>query len=71
MIRPDPKIVKLMAVVARQYPDLVEWIETWRTHELENLPSALNNTAVLQGRCQVLGELVKFIKEAPDTAAKL
>jgi hypothetical protein len=71
MIRPDPKIVKQVATMVRQYPDILEWLENWRTHELDNLPSALNNTAVSQGRCQVLGELVKFAKESPDMAAKL
>ena len=40
-------------------------------HELETLPSAINQPAVFQGRCQVLGELYKFAKEAPALAAKL
>lgn len=71
MIRPDPKIIKQMGAMVRQYPDLLGWLEDWRTHELDNLPNALNNTAVMQGRCQVLGELVKFAKESPEHAAKL
>lgn len=71
MIRPEPKIVKQVAAMVRQYPDILEWLEGWRMHELENLPNALNNAAVSQGRCQALGELVKFAKESPDVAAKL
>ena len=71
MIRPDHRIVKQVATMVRQYPDILEWLEDWRMHELENLPSAINNAAVSQGRCQVLSELVKFAKESPDVAAKL
>jgi hypothetical protein len=40
-------------------------------HELERLPSATNNPAVFQGRCQILGELYEFAKESPAIAAKL
>jgi hypothetical protein len=70
MIRPDPNTVKLMAVIARQHPDFLEWLGEWRTRELEALPHAANNTALMQGRCQVLGELYKFAKESPELAAK-
>lgn len=70
MIKPEPNIVKAMATMVRQYPELLEWLEAWRTHELEQLPSAMNGTAVLQGRCQILGELCKFAKNSPALAAK-
>jgi hypothetical protein len=70
MIRPEPETVKSMAMAVRQYPELLKFFDAWRTHELENLPNALNNPAVSQGRCQVLGELLKFAKDAPDLAAK-
>ena len=69
MIRPDDKAVKALAIMARQYPEVMGWIEAWRKHELENLPLAVNNTAVMQGRCQVLGELYKLVKEAPEIVA--
>lgn len=71
MIKPDPQIVKAVAAVVRQHPELLEWIGEWRTHELDQLPNAINNPAVYQGRCQVLGELYKFAKDAPSLAAKL
>lgn len=70
MIRPDPKLVKSLAMIVRQYPEFMSWLEEWEMHELRQLPIALNNPAVFQGRCQVLGELVKFAKEAPALAAK-
>jgi hypothetical protein len=70
VIKPDPKVVKALAISVRQYPELLDWIKEWRYHELEQLPSAVNNPALLQGRCQVLAELYKFAKEAPEIAAK-
>lgn len=69
MIRPDDKAIKALAIMARQYPEVMGWLESWRNHELENLPLAINNTAVMQGRCQVLGELYKLVKEAPEIVA--
>lgn len=70
MIRPDERVIKALAVTARQYPEVLEWLRDWRQHELEQLPMAVNNPAPLQGRCQVLGELYKLVKDAPDLAAK-
>jgi hypothetical protein len=70
MIRPDERVIKALAVTARQYPEVLEFLRDWRQHELEQLPMAVNNPAPLQGRCQVLGELYKLVKEAPDLAAK-
>ena len=70
MIRPDEKVVNALAIMVRQYPELVEFFAAWRMHELEQLPSALNNAALMQGRCQVLGELYKLVKESPELAAK-
>ena len=70
MIRPDPKVIKALAVTARSYPEVVDWLRDWRQHELEQLPMAVTNPAPLQGRCQVLGELYRLVKDAPDLAAK-
>lgn len=69
MIRPSPEVVKALAITVRNYPELLGWLTEWRTHELENLPHAINNPTLMQGRCQVLGELYKLVKEAPDMAA--
>jgi hypothetical protein len=71
MIRPEPKVIKAVATAVRQFPEILEYLEQWRMHELENLPVTINNPAVSQGRCQVLGELYKFAKDAPSLAAKL
>jgi hypothetical protein len=71
MIKPDPRDVKIVATVVRQHPEFLEWLARWRMHELERLPSATNNPAVFQGRCQILGELYEFAKESPAIAAKL
>jgi gamma-glutamylcyclotransferase (GGCT)/AIG2-like uncharacterized protein YtfP len=71
MIRPEPKVVKAVASAVRQYPEIMQFLDTWRTHELEMLPNAINNPAISQGRCQVLGELYRFAKDAPELAAKI
>jgi len=70
VIRPDPKVVKALALSVRQYPELLDWLKEWRYHELEQLPQVVNNAALMQGRCQVLGELYKLAKESPELAAK-
>lgn len=70
MIRPEPQVVKAMASTVRQHPELLEWLATWKEHELNQLPNAVTNTAVFQGRCQVLCELYKFASESPSLAAK-
>lgn len=71
MIKPEPQVVKALASAMRQYPELFVWIGNWRQHELDQLPNAVNNPAVYQGRCQVLGELYKLAKDAPSLAAQL
>jgi len=71
MIKPEPQVIKALALFVRQHPDFLEWLEGWRLRELEQLPTAIHNTGVFQGRSQVLGELVKLTKEAPALAAKL
>ncbi len=70
MIRPDLKVVNSLATVERQHTDIVKWLEAWRKHELEQLPNVTQNVALAQGRCQILGELVKLIKESPNYTAK-
>ena len=69
MISPKPEVVKSLATVSRQYPEILEWLKEWRDHELQTLPSVLQNTALAQGRCQVLSELHKVITESPETVS--
>ena len=71
MIKPEPQVIKSMATVVRQHPEFLAWLANWRQHELDQLPNAVNNPAVFQGRCQVLGELYKFAKDSPSLAAEL
>ena len=71
MIKPEPQVIKALALTVRQHPEILEWLEQWEMHELRRLPSAVNHPAVFQGRCQVLGEVVSLAKEAPALAAKL
>jgi hypothetical protein len=70
MIRPPPEVIKALATSVRQYPIIAEWLKEWRMHELEQLPSVAQNTALAQGRCQILTELSKFVSESPEIAAK-
>lgn len=69
MIRPDPQVVKALGATVRQFPVLLDWLREWEMQELRRLPSAIDNTGIYQGRCQVLGELVKFASDAPNLAA--
>lgn len=70
MKRPDPDVVKALALTVRQFPDVQRWIEDWYRHELEQLPSVGQNVALAQGRCQVLKELHDLMKKSPDMAAQ-
>lgn len=71
MIRPEPQVLKAFGLFIRQYPEALEWLEGEYRRELENLPNAMTNTAMQQGRCQVWGELVRFLRDTPSIAAKL
>ena len=70
MIRPSADELKTVAAVAVQHPAFVEWLGEWRQRELEQLPSVTTQTAVAQGRCQVLTELYKLCMKAPELAAQ-
>ena len=71
MIRPPPQVIKALALVSRQHPEILEWLEEWQMRELKRLPSAVENVAVGQGRCQVLGEITQLVQQSPEIAAKL
>lgn len=70
MKQPDPQTVEAFAQVARHNVLVKAFIKEWRDLECGRLPDVLNNTAVAQGRCQVLNELNKLISESPDLAAQ-
>ena len=70
MVRPSPEAVEQWALISRMYPHAMEWLNSWRQQELEQLPNAIGNAALSQGRCQVLNELYKLITESPDSFGK-
>lgn len=71
MIRPDPEVVEKLARIAAAYPDIVEWLNEWRMHELEQLPSVASTiVATAQGRCQVLTELCKLVNNSRELSAQ-
>ena len=69
MISPAPEVLHDLVIIMRQYPNFVNFIKEWRQHELDQLPSVLQNTALAQGRCQVLSELLKVITASPETVS--
>jgi len=54
LIRPEPEVIKALAVLARQHPQALDWLEGWLDHELKQLPNVTQNVSLAQGRCQVL-----------------
>ncbi len=70
MKRPEPRVVTEAAQVRLQHQTFMDWLEAWRQAELERLPHAVEHTGIYQGRCQVLGELVGFLNDAPNLAAR-
>ena len=69
MKRPDPLVVKGLAMVTHQHPEVCKWISDWYHQELEQLPSVGQNVVLAQGRCQVLKELHELITKSPNMAA--
>lgn len=62
----DQKTKKSMQLIARQYPEFVDFLNDWKNRELEQLPDVVAaNTAFAQGRCRALKELTKMFSEAP------
>jgi len=70
MKRPDPRVVKALALTVRQFPEVHDWIEGWYRQELEQLPGVGQNVTLAQGRCQVLKELHELMRKSPELAAE-
>ncbi len=70
MIRPEPRVIKGLAAAIRQHPEVLLWLKDIRDQELKRLPWAVENSAVFQGRCQMMHELVEFVEQTPAMAAK-
>lgn len=68
MQKPDPEIIRAFAYTAQNVPMVKKFFVDWAASELKRLPVVLNQTAVAQGRCQVLGEIASLFEEAPDLA---
>lgn len=70
MIKPSREVIEALAVVSRTHIVVRTWFEEWNAFELARLPTVSMNTAVAQGRCQVLGEIVDLIETSPALAAQ-
>jgi len=70
LIKPTPEVIHALGAAVRQHPVLLEWIQEWTAHELEQLPHVGQNVALAQGRCCVLKELSKFAEDSPELAAQ-
>jgi len=71
MIKPEPQIIKGLAMSVRQHSEVLAWMEGVLQHEMKRLPYAVDNPAVFQGRCQMMVELIEFAQQSPAVAAKL
>lgn len=69
MKNPDARAAAQYAIIQKQLPYVLTHLDEWRQEELNKLPYAKENTALAQGRCQVLKELVEFIHNAPKLVA--
>jgi len=70
MIRPDHEQLQVLQIVARTQPRFVQFLKDWKDQELGLLPQRLQNTAVYQGRCQMIDELIKLFEPTPVGGAK-
>lgn len=68
MTRPSQDVVKALASASRRHPEIVQWLDGWYAKELGALPYAAGNTALAQGRCQVLKEVSDLVRSAPENA---
>lgn len=66
MKRPDEATVRQLAAVTKNFPLVLTWIQDTYNEELKRLPTVTTNTALAQGRCIVLAELVDHFSKAPD-----
>lgn len=69
--RLEKDVLEDAAKVAKHNVKLLDYLKSWRARELTDLPVRTENVAVHQGRCQVLGEIVNLLEEAPQIMAKL
>jgi|SanBayMetagenome_1026888.scaffolds.fasta_scaffold230480_2 hypothetical protein len=69
-MRPTPQQLQTIARVAKQHPEFVDWLTEIRSQELDSLPYVVNNPQLTQGRCQMVTEIIKLLKDAPSLAAR-
>lgn len=58
MKKPTEEQAYQLSLISRNYPHVLTWLESWYMEELKRLPSVTANTALAQGRCLVLSELI-------------
>lgn len=64
MSPPSDDLWRHLAAISHTHDDFIKYLGDWYNRELRLLPIAKEGTAVLQGRCQVLGELNKLFHDA-------
>ena len=70
MINPDAKEHFELGLAVRQFPGILTWLERWASVEIDALPNVSADAVRLaQGRSQVLKEVVKTFKQAPEMVA--
>lgn len=68
MPRPNKEELEQVASIAQQRIVFVDWLKKWKAEEAERLMKANQESfAVVQGRCQVLSELLELLDEAPNS----
>lgn len=71
MIKPDGDTLIAIALLNRHNPVFVAWLKGWRIAELDKLPlSTADKTPTLQGRVQILTELISLIDKATEITNK-
>ena len=70
MIQPSEQVIQGWFHISQNVPSVRDWIVECAKVELHRLPSTINNTAIAQGRCQVLEELRGFLENSPELAAE-
>ena len=70
MIKTDADTVRAFAHVAQNVPRVGAYLDECFKQELERLPdTSRENQPLASGRCQVLKELTRLLKDAPQLVA--
>jgi hypothetical protein len=68
--RPTVEQHRAVEALAKNMPDVVDWMKQWYEAELEALPFNTTSPTIQQGRCQVLQELVSYVSKPNGSARR-